>query len=646
MRKVSLAAIAKVFILAVILVSGILATSANAAVDPTATALLFTYYDVRSLSDGGLGVTDNYFTVINSSSAWTQAHVRVRTGDCSVELLDFDIMLSPNDVFAFDLSQDGDGIAFSSKDAVTIANSKELAPFLQTLPDGSDGIAFSSNPSSPFYTPNLTSLILTCGTCPNRTAITEADANRATLKGYVEVIEEGQIVDCAATASHVSSPSDAKHGYCRPTDEIGQYLAGVTCSSPVENLVDITEHTLYELASNFTDPVAGLCDLSVERIDPALDGRVYYASVSPDFTSVPRLAHINAEGMASIIGRPKYATDKSLILHANTYTDELAAPRCLAGNGQESCFAYSEATTNGSGELDDASVGGANDMNYCFYQDLVTGGADDGLGVKNKFGAGATFGPTIADLSYQGRSGFLFATTRNLINFLSYSSVGSYPFLGLNSGLGIGGPFLSFLRNEVHSHFFFSPAPADFDIKTALAFIFPVKHFINEKPQLGKIVYYNMDEEPCTAPSGGFISPGLPGQLETTEEAFLEYLTANCGYAEGWVHIGEISAKNETQIDGHCTLPGLPRVGNQLPKDACEVFNFVTSSTSPNADSAYTPAVTGAVNVIGGDSHAASLLHFHGEGPVCVINYDGTVLFCGSPQQVWFQFLFDIANID
>ena len=105
---------AKFLLLALVLVCGIFATTADAAFDPTGTALLFTYYDVRSLADGGLGTTDNYFTVINSSSAWTQAHVRVRTGDCSVELLDFDIMLSPNDVFAFDLSQDGDGIAFSS----------------------------------------------------------------------------------------------------------------------------------------------------------------------------------------------------------------------------------------------------------------------------------------------------------------------------------------------------------------------------------------------------------------------------------------------------------------------------------------------------------------------------------------------------
>src|SRR5512135_1600246 len=114
MRKIQWTMAAKFFLLAVILVCGLFATTANAGFDPTASALLFTYYDVRSLADGGLGVTDNYFTVINSTSAWAQAHVRVRTGKCSVELLDFDIMLSPNDVFSFDLSADGDGIAFSS----------------------------------------------------------------------------------------------------------------------------------------------------------------------------------------------------------------------------------------------------------------------------------------------------------------------------------------------------------------------------------------------------------------------------------------------------------------------------------------------------------------------------------------------------
>ena len=54
MRKVRFTLAAKFLILAVILICGLLATSGDAAYDP-----LFTYYAVRGLSDGGLGVTDN-----------------------------------------------------------------------------------------------------------------------------------------------------------------------------------------------------------------------------------------------------------------------------------------------------------------------------------------------------------------------------------------------------------------------------------------------------------------------------------------------------------------------------------------------------------------------------------------------------------
>ena len=609
MRKVRFTLAAKFLILAVILVCGLLATSADAAYDPTATALLFTYYDVRGLSDGGLGVTDNYFTVVNASTNWTQAHVRVRTGDCSVELLDFDIMLSPNDVFSFDLSKDGDGIAFSSKDAETIANTKELAPFLQTLPGGAEGIAFSTNASSPFYEPNLTSLILTCGTCPTRGEITQAEANKATEKGYVEVIMEGLIADCASK----TSPDDPKHGYCRPTAD-GHYAAGVSCSSDVTNLVDITEHTLIELTRYYdqvTDEwIDGLCSKSISKARPTLSGRVYYASVSPDFTAVPRLAHINAEALGWQLPSTE-VSNRHIILHENTYLDELASDKCLIGQHDESCFAYNEATTNLSNELNDPSYGGADDMNYCFYQDLVYTGDEAGLGVQNKFGAGATFGPTMADITWRDRDADLDDVAEILTDFISHSGSGYF------AQHGLGNDGIEFLKQEVHSHFFFSPAPAEFDIRTALAFIFPLKHFINETPQLGSIIYYNMDELPCTAPSSGFISPGLPGKLVTKEEAFLEYLTANCGYAEGWVHIGDIVAHNETQTTDHCTVPGVKRSDDQLDTGDCIVFNPVRMNGAADGRSPYVPAWTGAVFIIGPDTLSSSLDQIHGQFPYC-----------------------------
>ena len=48
MRKIQFTMAAKFLFLAVILVCGFLATSANASSEGPGTALLFTYYDVRS----------------------------------------------------------------------------------------------------------------------------------------------------------------------------------------------------------------------------------------------------------------------------------------------------------------------------------------------------------------------------------------------------------------------------------------------------------------------------------------------------------------------------------------------------------------------------------------------------------------------
>ncbi len=52
---------------------------------------------------------------------------------------------------------------------------------------------------------------------------------------------------------------------------------------------------------------------------------------------------------------------------------------------QDPCYAYVAA------DKGDTVAGGADDMNHCLYQDEI----DDANDVANKFGAGATFGPTL-----------------------------------------------------------------------------------------------------------------------------------------------------------------------------------------------------------------------------------------------------------
>jgi len=58
----------------------------------------------------GAGMYENYFTISNSSNNWVQSHLRFRGSAWSAELLDFDVILSPGDVFVFRLADvDGDG---------------------------------------------------------------------------------------------------------------------------------------------------------------------------------------------------------------------------------------------------------------------------------------------------------------------------------------------------------------------------------------------------------------------------------------------------------------------------------------------------------------------------------------------------------
>jgi hypothetical protein len=64
-------------------------------------ALLFPIY---------YGQFENLFTITNNSGNWIQGHLRFRGATWSTELRDFDVILSPGDVFVFRLADlDGDG---------------------------------------------------------------------------------------------------------------------------------------------------------------------------------------------------------------------------------------------------------------------------------------------------------------------------------------------------------------------------------------------------------------------------------------------------------------------------------------------------------------------------------------------------------
>jgi len=88
------------------------------------------------------GYGENYFTISNSSGEWVQGHLRFRGAAWSGELLDFDVILSPGDVFVFRLADiDGDGY-WEIDESLDIKNFQYTGMNLDCSPEaGTAGVA-------------------------------------------------------------------------------------------------------------------------------------------------------------------------------------------------------------------------------------------------------------------------------------------------------------------------------------------------------------------------------------------------------------------------------------------------------------------------------------------------------------------------
>jgi hypothetical protein len=84
-----------------VLMIGLFISSAQAvrSIEPTGETpgdvVIYPYYDVSAAT------SYNYFYLVNTVNYYVQAHVRFRTAECSIEVLDFDVILTPYDVFTF-----------------------------------------------------------------------------------------------------------------------------------------------------------------------------------------------------------------------------------------------------------------------------------------------------------------------------------------------------------------------------------------------------------------------------------------------------------------------------------------------------------------------------------------------------------------
>jgi hypothetical protein len=513
-------------------------------------ALLYTYYDIRSEAAGGIGLTDNYFTATNiSTNAWLQAHVRVRTGHHSLELLDFDILLSPSDVFTFDLYEDNGVTVFASCDPQTLVSSGFTPNFDK---DGNGTNECFVLDTTTF--PAMLSLILECD--PDVDTIEEALAH--TKKGYVEIIGEGIIRSNTAFGGSAKALCPGINGV--PNE--ATLLDDVTIAGK------LLDHTVTSARLCSSSNGIGLCPSACAPVTEELVGRVYYGTVAAGLIAT-RLGQLNAEILDN---------GTEIILHKESYQAELTDADCSDADASDGCYAYREAVATTV-----AVANGADDMNFCLYNDSIA--TVNGIaGVRNKFGAAATYGPTMADLVTL-RDGSL-ATTAGSLNVLSSN---------LSTGFitGDGRPMFFAPKTFPVSHYFSVPAPGPFDMRTAFAFIFPLQHFIAESDFISVNSIFDTEENRTIIQLDKFLSPGLPTLTSPGEEAALFSLTAP--FVEGWIKFAP-SATNATSTT-ECDPGSSPCVSgtNILVR---------TGATS------YLPGYTSAVFTIGGSAIDVSPFQF------------------------------------
>jgi hypothetical protein len=460
-------------------------------------SMILSYYDIRTAAQGGPGLSDNYFTIINEDiDEWYQMHVRVRTGQCSVELLDFDVLLSPNDVFTFDLYQDAEGdTVFASCDTHTLTASQ---------------FAVDSNGCFILDTgtfPNMLSLIQTCGSCPDGTdaPLSASSALEATRWGYVEVI--GELELCA---------SDALTPDCQGS------TSATECTTEQLGAGEYNAWTFW--LEEDSDPGTDCSDYA-DTSDPGEDlyGKLYYATFDAGRNLV-ELATANAFTSVWVSG----GNDDHNIIHRPCYSDN--SPGCNPGDGElendnptvyqgqgNPKFAYDMARTSVS------SSQGATDINYCFWKGTI--GTDS---VENQLGAGATFGPTQADLHGCPWCDFPFIGP-----FQPFPSNGRDGDWQTTADI-IGALNFQAMKDDATSHYFYIPGQG----QTRFVFTFPFQHFLNQEIEIVKGKRFDTEENECTLPGQKFISPGLPTPSALAGEVTI--LTAHnsndgCDYNEGWL---------------------------------------------------------------------------------------------------------------
>jgi hypothetical protein len=162
----------------------------------TGQVLIYPYYTVQGTSAGNAGFYNTYLSVTNTTSAAKMVKVRFLEGKASAEVLDFNLYLSPNDVWTAAIVP-ADATSATSPARIITADNSCTAPAIGV---GSAGASFVNY--------QFAADTSTLGNGLDRTR-----------EGYVEIIEMATLTGTtAANVTHASSPQGTPEASSKPAN--------------------------------------------------------------------------------------------------------------------------------------------------------------------------------------------------------------------------------------------------------------------------------------------------------------------------------------------------------------------------------------------------------------------------------------------
>lgn len=293
--------------------------------DGTGSALIYPYYTVR---EAGNGAYNTYLNVVNTTASAKVVKVRFLEGKNSREVLDFNLWLSPNDVWAGMIQPTTSGATLTSADESCVSTKGGVTKSIAA------GISF-----------NFTNAGYIGGTADPANLVNTDGADSTldrTREGYIEIIEMGVVNNAAleAAVTHNSAGVPANCSLVPVVDTLGDgtansriiagsggLMGGVTLIN-VNNGADFGYDpvTLEDFSTSPLFSAPGTIDPTMNDADPISNVFYYHqigagTYVTDPLTSVFAGANGGVDAVSAVIDRVSVMNTFVLDTATNSSTD-------------------------------------------------------------------------------------------------------------------------------------------------------------------------------------------------------------------------------------------------------------------------------------------------------------------------------------